>query len=626
MNKPFILNLLLIILLTACMQQSSEDQEAKLSIPSLSVRESSMQFESRRQALLQGLVGEKTSPAMVSDTLKDIYSSRAIACLYTGKMEEAANQRIRRTAEWFDHPHPGGRDHQGEVDFAAIKLCRAYHLFKDSGKLEAETVSRIRRFFFSTDFESVHPSENHALLFRTARYLVAGAFPDSVFLAYRDKGSSLAKQDHEWLINFIQYRARRGWGEFDSPCYFKPEWECMITLFDHSPDPDIKKLSGMMLNLLLADMAVDSRNGMYCGAHGRIYAGLALSHSRENSYPLQYLYFGNVDPATIEPGHVLVDALVSSFRPADIILDIALNRNEEYINKERKQLHNASDIMPETPLTGSIRKYTYYTPDFIMGTVQKQDDYPESCDCGWYAHHEQHEWDLSFPTRTTSKIFTQHPGVEGNEHGYWTGDLRCGCGHFFQHEGAVLALYDIPEDQPYQFIHAYVPKQSFDKVVEKDGYVFIQEGAAVAALYMLNGYEWNVMTRQMEFSSGMKGTSGWTFEGVWKDKEIISQGDRNGAVCEAGLLSDYGSFNRFMKEIMSNEIVFDTLNMSLRYHSGRYGDLSMNTDGSRRINGQEADLDYQTYDCPYMQSEWDSGVIHLQKDEKTLTLDFMNRD
>ena len=66
----------------------------------------------------------------------DIYGSGAIACLMLGRETAEANARIRRVAEWFEHPHPYNRDPMGENDFAAIKLCRALHMFAESPLLE----------------------------------------------------------------------------------------------------------------------------------------------------------------------------------------------------------------------------------------------------------------------------------------------------------------------------------------------------------------------------------------------------------------------------------------------------------------------------------------------------------
>ena len=575
----------------------------KLQVPQLSVEQSAAEFEQRRLRLLQFTARPDGAKPSVTDG--DIYSNRAIALLALDRHVQEANERIRRTAEWFDHPHPRGRRHDGECDFAAMNLARAWHLFKGDERLEPATRERIRRFFLEHDFKSRHPSENHVLLFRTSRYLMAQEWPDERFKAYNATGATLLEQDGVWLKQFIRFRARQGWGEFDSSVYIGPVFECLLTLYDYAEDAELRQLAGQMLNLALADLAVDSLNGMVCGAQGRIYPPQALDHAAEGTYGLQYLYFGNVDPASRGERGTIVDAVVSSFRPMSIVLDIALNRTDAYLNRERKHLHNMADTLPSRPLPGSIRKATWYTPHYALGAVQFQDPYPPGRGA-WYAYHQQHQWDLSFVTRTRSRLFTHHPGRTG-EHNYWTGDLGCRCVSTFMHKTAVLALYDIPRNQRYQFIHAYVPRAAFDEVVEENGWIFVREGAACAALRMLGGHE-------------------WTTQGEWKDVEVVSPGAKNGAVCEAGLIADFGSFEAFRREIAENEVRFDPERMQLTYVSKRAGTITIDTKGLREVNGEPVDLDYPTYDCPYIQSEWDSGVVTLIKGELREVLDFREQE
>jgi hypothetical protein len=575
-------------------------------------------FEKRRKLLLENTAGRKVTAAQVADVDQDIYGNRAIANLLLGRHAKAANARLRRTAEWFDHPHPRKRDHRGECDFAAMKLCRAWHLLKGTEKLEAATRQKIKRFFLETDFKSKHPSENHLLLWRTSRYLMAGEFRDETFKAWRRKGRTLEEDDRKWLAAYIRFRARRGWGEFDSACYLKPDWECLTNIRDYAPDADLRRLAGDMLDLLLLDMAVDSLAGMYCGAHGRIYTPHALDHSTEGTRSLQFLYFGNITAKQVGARGALVDALVSSYRPRKIVLDVALNRREPYENRERKHLHNVDDVMPARPLAGSIRKYTWWTPEYVMGCVQKQDPYPANCKGKWYAHHEQHQWDLSFATGPRARIFTHHPGKSGNEHGYWTGDLRCGCGHFFQNRTALVALYEIPEKQPHQFVHAYVPKSEFDEVVEENGWIFVRAGKCCAALRMLGGHKW---TRDNKW----KDLHGWTARRKLGVCEVVSPGGRNGAVCEAGLLADFGGFAAFRKEIAGNRVEFDRERMRLVYESKRAGKLEIDTRGTRKLNGEPAKLDYATYDCPFLKSKWDSGVIEVISGGRRARLDFREK-
>lgn len=567
----------------------------KLKVSRPDVAHATAGYERRRMRMLKASAS--------GDLSADLYGSRAIANLFLNRRLSAANASLRRVAEWFDHPHPYGRDHRGECDFAAIKLCLAYCLFRRRGVLEPGTLERIQRFFLTMRFESMYGSENHVLLFRTSRYLMSRVYGRKQFQPYGRTGRELEAEDRVWLDRYIRFRAQRGWGEFDSSCYILPEWECLAALYDFAPDKQIRALARNMLNLLLADMAVDSLNGMHGGAHGRIYEQHALDHATTHSYALQHLYFGNVDPETMEGRGGPVEALTSRFRPHPLVLAIALDRTETYENRERKHLHNTDDCLPRRPLAGSIRKYTWWTPQFLLGCVQYQDPYPATCKGRWYAHHEQHQWDMTVGTRTQARIFTHHPGESGPEHGYWTGDLRCGCGHFFQNRTALLALYDIPRDQPLQWIHAHVPKAAFDEVKCRAGFIFVREGEVYAALKMLGGHR-------------------WTRSGKWKDMEVRSYGGKNGAICEVGQASEFADFTAFQREILSNPIQFDRRRMRLRYASKRNGVLEMDTRGKRRFNGRDEDLNYATFENPFMKSRWRSGVIELRKGKWKLKLDF----
>ncbi|MGA1200129.1 MAG: hypothetical protein ACO36I_26825, partial [Candidatus Latescibacterota bacterium] len=132
---------------------------------------------------------------------------------------------------------------------------------------------------------------------------------------------------------------------------------------------------------------------------------------------------------------------------------------------------------------------------------------------------------------------------------------------------------------------------------------FVKEGGVYAALKMLNGQQ-------------------WTREGEWADRELISYGAQNGAICEVGDAETFGSFESFCNEIRQNEYIFNKEEMQLTYVSKRVGTLVMDMTGLRLVDGIAVDMDWPLYDCPYLQSEWDSGVIHILKGDQKLVLDF----
>ena len=69
-------------------------------------------------------------------------------------------------------------------------------------------------------------------------------------------------------------------------------------------------------------------------------------------------------------------------------------------------------------------------------------------------------------------------------------------------------------------------------------------------------------------------------------------------------------------------VVFDANTMTLTYHSVQAGVLTLDARGRREIDGQAANLDYATYDCPFLRSAWDSGVVHMSHEAEQMTLDF----
>jgi hypothetical protein len=532
-------------------------------------------------SLLTAGFDERRAALMAMGPPPTTYGADAIHALASGGDAAAANIALRRVADWPDGPHhPDG--------FAGIKLLRAWHLFESTGALEAATREDIRRFFLLHDFSCIYQSENHGLLFHSARYLAAIVFSEEIFVAYGKTGALLREEDAVWLKRYLRYRAGHGWGEFAS-CYLAVAWECLTCLFDFSPDEELHRLAGSMLDLLLADFEVDALRGMCGGAHGRIYERHALDHAFMPGPCLHYLYFGGEPPPANQRDNFWIDAVTSSYRPHPALVGLALNRKLPYENRERKHLHNVADALPVMPLTGSIRKYTWWTPDYVMGCVQFQDPYPDST-----PHHPHHNG-LPVP---------HHPG-DYAAHEYWTGDRLCGCGHFFQNRGALVALYDIPPGQSFQLIHAFVPSLAFDEMIEENGLLFVRAGAAYGSLRLLSGYR-------------------WTREGKWKNREIVADGPRHAVVCEAGREADFGSFAAFRAEIASNAFRFDTERMELEYNSGRAGLLRIDTRGGRWIDGASADLDYPAHGSPWLHAPWggNRAEINAGEDQPPLILDF----
>ena len=510
--------------------------------------------------------------------------------LFDPNAGEEVIEKLNLVARWFEFPYPKhpGRDVRQGGDFVSHKLIRILYSMED--KLPKETMDLIHRFFTERNFESLWKSENHMFLFHESRYLYALKYPDTYFKQYQKTSKEIIEEDRKFLQEFIRFRAQRGWAEFDAYGYGMEILTVLMNLYDFADEP-MSKYAEMSANTVLLDMLMDcSKEGYYGGAHGRIYQTDVFDFRSGAMNVIYELYFGNTCNSK---GNCQPEVIASNFRPADYVYDVWKNRPDSWENRECKHLHSITyekphKQVPQVP--GNINKRTYITPDYMIGGVTWQDDYPEGSPAAWYAHHQQHEWELSFLSAPDLRIFSHHPGStgpEGKEHGYWTGDLFCCCVQTFSDKNIAMATYDIPENE-LDFIHAAVPLTKLE--TEQEGnYLWIKASDRVyAMLWFAQGI----------FEGG---------EGDLKEKEVRSYGRKHGVVCTVATKEECGGYEEFKAMVKANKPEFDAETMTLSY-----ANLKMNRH-QRFIDGKQVVFPYDTYDSPCVHSKWGSGVIETDK-------------
>ena len=526
-----------------------------------------------------------------ADLEEDIYGGNSLAViLYCPQRLSEADRQIYRVASWFRLPHPRGRDHQGEPDFAANKLIRTLYLAEN--RLSRNTRGAVYTFFTEENFESKYKSENHMLLFRTARYLYALKYPETSFRQYHKNAKEILDEDRNFLHDFIEFRARRGWAEFDSLGYGAECFSALLNLIDFG-EKELSRYAWMSADVFLMDMIGDcSKDGLYGGAHGRVYEKMVMDFRNAPMCAVYQYYFGN----EIYPWQG-IEIVSSGYRPSEYVYAMLNSQPESWENFECKHLHSITENIPQRQLPqvpGNINKYTYVTPWYVIGAVNWQDDYPAESEAGWYAHHQQHEWELTLCGETDLRIFTHHPGcfgTEGKEHGYWTGDLGCSCGSFYCRKNVVMALYEIP-DTALAMIHTHIPLKKLE--IERDGrYLWFRKGKAVyGMLWSYCGFE--------------KGSEKYMHE------ELISRGRRHAVVCMADAGEHHESWKAFQNMARKQEPVFDVGKMTLSY-----GNLFMSRQ-KRLYQGKQEKFPYPTCGCPMLNSSRGSGIFQTDQ----VVLDF----
>ncbi len=516
-----------------------------------------------------------------------------------------AVQTLQYAADWFEYPHPPEcRDPQGEVDFIALRLVCALFEPECREVLPEPVQASFLRFFTRRDFRSMHPSENHVLMFRAVRRLAAQFYKDAFFENYGMTAQECVGADTAYLNEFLNFRAGRGWGEFDSLGYAFEIMHILAVLHKYVDDPALKNKCHMMMDVILLDMIADSEDALYGGAHGRSYPEAVLHRMSASFVGLYRYYFGGrfYNGKELECANLYL----SDYLPSDIVYEVLACKEFPYENRERKNLHSCSswereicrDVLEKT--TGSISKYTYVSRDYILGSVNRQEEYPAGSVDGWYARHQQHEWELTLPGGDDHKIFTHH-SAEVDYHkinNRWTGDCGCCCGSFYTNRNTAVAMYNIEDRTRLPLINAFVPLQVFDAVVQEERYLFLAYGELYISLYFDNDYRVNA-------------------EDEYAGRELLSEGWQNAVVLRVEYKKDHASLDAFSQYIRALPVVFDRERKTVEFDG-----IRLWRDGNSE-NGVENAYPYpMTYDCPFLQSVWDSGVIEVFAGDRRVVYDF----
>lgn len=261
----------------------------------------------------------------------------------------------------------------------------------------------------------------------------------------------------------------------------------------------------------------------------------------------------------------------------------------------------------EADITRNLRTeanlYTYRTPDYMLSTAQ---DYRAG-----YGGDQHHIWQATLGPEAV--CFTTHPAKwerDGEPGGaspnYWTGSGSLP--RVAQVENVAVILYDINTDPGLYltheliFTHAWLPREKFDEVVERDGWIFARKGDGYLALWS-------------------REPCTWQDEGPDAGAELVADGETNVWICELGRKAVEGSFDAFVESIAGAEVTTDGLNV--RYRSPSQGLLELGWTGDVLQDGQPVDLaGYPRYGNPYGDAPFPGERVRFDHNGQWLELDW----
>ncbi|MCD6394649.1 MAG: hypothetical protein J7M40_14240, partial [Planctomycetes bacterium] len=177
-------------------------------------------------------------------------------------------------------------------------------------------------------------SENHFILFSSGAYLAAQLYPSETFTASVETGAQRMVKFKPRVMRWLELRYKSGFSEWLSNVYYNEDMPAVLALIELCEDREIQQLATMVMDLMAADMALNSFHGSFGSTHGRTYEN-KMSGLRDHTRPAFDLMFDTNDP---DVGNMSASLLAASekYRLPHVIYEIAADtRRAEFVNKQR---------------------------------------------------------------------------------------------------------------------------------------------------------------------------------------------------------------------------------------------------------------------------------------------------
>lgn len=457
-------------------------------------------------------------------------------------------------------------------------------------------------------------------------------------------GKEYTAEDHfkAWVAYFDEYfteRAKRGFFlEMASPGYMGVTLTHLTSIYDLCEDRALAEKAEKFMDAVWADWAQEQLNGVRGGSKTRA-DGNAW---KDAMYTMAHFYFGG----DVHAQGNMSSHLLSNYKLKPIHWHLALDREGlgEFASKTRRP-GEEEGVWPR-PL-GTERtmvcdtdsrflRYSWITPDYIMGT---QMDHPGAV----HSHlSNQARWQgIIFKGEGGPRVYpvdTQRDEAGNSVKTRATGYVRS------VQEEKVMVLQQArrymqmnPDWFPAKSIsdldYGIYFGDNLERVVEKDGWIFVEHGDAFLAVRPVMGEYAEGWTILVDPAS--PGLTSVIIEDSYDwspDRKTIFLKDKYaGMIFEASRREQHASLEHFMDDVLDNplhlvktvvpgfhvlkytgcgddakEITFNLANNEIPFVDGK------------RINYAPDKL----FDSPYLQSEYKSGEIEIRKGKHLLKLDF----
>jgi hypothetical protein len=565
------------------------------------------------------------------------------------------------------------------ADFALAGVLRLLYRYRASPLLapamRAELERATREFCYWYDQPGIagmcFHTENHQILFHGCELLAGQLFRDEVLPNSGKSGAWHAEHGAALAGQWIDQRARFGFSEWLSNCYFEEDLLALLNLYDFAEDAGLRRRAGQMVDMLLFEMALHSYEGVLATTHGRTYARWIKGGRSEPTAMIAWLLFGQGQLYT-GPGlyHVgtnlaLVSFATSGYRCPPLIHAIAHDRPPEILCRERHGLDVAeapghglrheslADNMffwaCQTSRHPAVRATALevariaddpWLIDFVSG-VDAPLEASRSLIEGAGGSFDGDAVNTALSAADLVTFRTPHyqlscaqdfrPGKPGYQQHIWHAALDIDAVVFTNHPGTDDESGEHTARPNFWAGNRWLPRAAQHRnVLVCIHHVPPDDPRPFSHAYFPRRAFDEVLQRD-GWTFGRKGggyialysqhPAQWPVDGPYAEVELRAPAPDNIWICELGDERQCGSFGRFVEAICAAQVRCEGL--SVRYSSPAIGALSFGWNGPLEVAGGEVQLrGYPRFENPYCTAAVGERRYAITRGEERLLLDF----
>ncbi len=552
------------------------------------------------------------------------------------------------------------------ADFRMITVLRV--LYQYAPLLTENTIAAIKSTVLKFKYWMDEPgedsmcywSENHQLLFFTCAYLAGNYYPNETFENSGLTGAALSAKYRPKILDWLKHRYEHGFIEWHSNTYYEEDIAPLTLLIDYG-DEETSRKAAIVMDLILADMAMHLYKGLFSVSSGRCYELQKREPLTQDVLEISEFLFGRRYKDELDYTRISANLyLCKKYKLPRVISEIAHDEKPAVVKmsmghdlKELKQLRREKGRETAGYIQWAMESFT--NPEAIRETMRmyrmygmKYNDFLKDLRMldkrairfllplvtrilnpvsNGVAIQKANTYTYRTPGYILSTAQNHYPGTFGDQQHIWQATLNEHISVFTTHPGAPFFDDNARNFSPSYWVgngvmpHSAQHENVVMSVYKADGRKGFMERKRMAfthAHFPVSHFEQAAVEGRFAFGT----THGVHVALIGRSELQINPEDKHDLLqhgkttCWACELSDSGeSFEAFRQRVKATPLRFENDVLT-------YGNLTLKYKGAFCVDGRVEDFNYPRLESPYGSFSRKAEEIELKFNGYGLKLNF----